>query len=89
MHDAPAHPDVRADVLDFLGRYADSVDDIGSDEPLISSGMFDSMVAVQLIDMIQRRYGVEVEDQDLDIANFDTLDGIQRFVESKRGKQLS
>ncbi|WP_410539962.1 acyl carrier protein [Streptomyces sp. KL2] len=88
MHDAPAQPDVRADVLGFLSRYADSVDDIGSDEPLISSGMFDSMVAVQLIDMIQREYGIEVADEDLDIANFDTLDGIQRFVENKRGKRL-
>ncbi|MGY1456426.1 acyl carrier protein [Streptomyces sp. SS8] len=88
MRDAVAHPDVRADVLGFLSRYVESVHDIAHDEPLISSGMFDSMVAVQLIDMIQREYGVEVGDEDLDIANFDTLDGIQHFVERKLGTRL-
>lgn len=75
--------DVRRDVIDFLSRFVDTPEELADDEPLISSGMFDSMVSVQLIDLLQRLYAIEVLDEDLDLANFDSIGGIQRFVRRK------
>lgn len=77
---APSLTTIRADVLDFLAGFMDDLR-VGDDDPLITGGLVNSLVAVQLIDLISERYGVTVADEDLDLANFDTVAGIHAFVE--------
>ncbi len=76
--------EVRAEVKRFLSRFLDEVDGI-EDVKLITGGLLDSLVAVQMIDFIQSRFRITVEDEDLEIANFDSVNDVVAFVGRKHG----
>ena len=57
---------------------------IGSDESLISTGILDSMALLQLVVLIEERFGVTVEGADLIPDNFETINSIKTFVETKQ-----
>lgn len=71
---------VRTDVQGFINRYVDLPPGFADDQPIISAGLLDSIVVIQLIDHLQRTYGLTVEDVDLELENFDSVDGIHSFV---------
>ena len=74
---------VRDAVRNFLSRFLDDMngkDDVG----LISGGLLDSLVAVQMIDFIQNRFDVTVQDEDLEITNFDSVNRVVAFVVRKQ-----
>lgn len=47
--------------------------ELGYDEPLISSGVIDSFSLVDLALMIEDKFGVKIEDYELNSDAFDTL----------------
>jgi acyl carrier protein len=84
--DAESYPDqIRAEVRTFLSRFVD--DPAHLDGPgLITGGLLDSMVAVQMIALIESRFGIEVDNDDLEIEHFDSLDNVVAFVLRKVGR---
>jgi acyl carrier protein len=54
------------------------------DQPLVSSGVIDSLGILRLIAFIEEKFGVQVEDDELLSENFETINIIKQFVESKR-----
>lgn len=54
-------------------------------EPLISSQVLESIAAVQLIDFLERSFALVIDDVDLVLANFDSVDAILALVRSKTG----
>lgn len=73
---------LRAALRDFLSRFVGDLD-IADDTPLITGGVIDSLTAVQMIDFVERQCGVTVLDEDLEMANFDSLAAVAAFVERK------
>lgn len=57
---------------------ADSVD-------LFGAGLVSSLFAVQIVVWVERTFGVPVTADDLELANFASVEAIARFIESKRG----
>ncbi|MBM2620370.1 acyl carrier protein [Actinoplanes sp. LDG1-06] len=74
---------VGAEVSRYLARYVDDVT-LLERERLISSGLLDSLAAVALIAFLQKRFAIEVLDEDLDLANFDSVAQVVAFVARKR-----
>jgi methoxymalonate biosynthesis acyl carrier protein len=64
-------------VATLIGRPVDP------DEPLISSQLLESIAAVRLIAFIEESLGVTVEDDDLALANFDTVRAIVALVNER------
>jgi methoxymalonate biosynthesis acyl carrier protein len=56
---------------------------LGDDEPLLTSHVLESLGAIQVVDFIEREFGVQVEDDDLELENFDTLSGLMRLIARK------
>ncbi len=56
---------------------------VSDDEPLITSHLLESIAAVQLIDFVEGTFGVEIQDDELVLHNFDTVESIVKLVESK------
>jgi acyl carrier protein len=52
-------------------------------EDLLAGGTLDSLSLMELVGFIERRYGIEIGDEDLVIDNFATLARMQAFIESK------
>ena len=54
------------------------------DTPLRTSGIVDSMGMLQLVGFVEERFGVEVEAFEASVENFDRIEDIAAFIESKR-----
>jgi acyl carrier protein len=54
------------------------------DEKLISSGLIDSFHLVDLGLFIEDKYGVHIDDSELNADTFDTLDQLVALIETRR-----
>jgi acyl carrier protein len=55
------------------------------DTPLRSSGILDSLATVRLVSFVEEHYGIEVEPHEAGVENFETINLITEFIESKGG----
>jgi acyl carrier protein len=68
----------------ILAKYlrGETAANLPDDAQLRTSGILDSVAILQLVRFLEERYGIEVEAHEMD--NFDTIENIAAFVESKR-----
>ena len=52
--------------------------------PLMSSGILDSLATLKLITFLEEQFGVSIAAHEADEENFETIDDINKLVESKR-----
>jgi acyl carrier protein len=52
-------------------------------QPLISSGILDSLALLQLMSFIEQQFGVPVQDGEVIPDNFQTIKRISTFIERK------
>ena len=69
---------IAAQILKQPGR------EIANDDALISSGLVDSFSLVDLSIFIEEKFGVQIEDTELNADTFDTLDELAALVQSRR-----
>ena len=57
---------------------------IGTDEPLISSGLIDSFSLMDVALFVEDTFGVRIEDTELNANTFDTLNQLAALIESRK-----
>ena len=78
-----------SDITSKIGRYIaaellKSPDrQIQSDEPLISGGLVDSFSLVDLALFIEGTFGVRIDDTELNVDTFDTLEQLAALVKNR------
>ena len=75
--------DVQSKIKAFLSRFFRQ-HDLEPDEDIFALGFVNSLLAMQLVNFVEKEFGVTIEDEDLDLANFRTLESIDALVERKR-----
>jgi acyl carrier protein len=55
---------------------------------LFESGLVNSLFAVQLMTFIERKFGIEVGTDDLEIKNFESISATAAFIARKTTGQL-
>jgi len=75
--------DVQSKIKAFLSRFFRQ-HDLKPDEDIFALGFVNSLLAMQLVNFVEKEFGVTIEDEDLDLANFRTLESIDALVERKR-----
>lgn len=58
---------------------------IKDSDPLLESGVLDSLGVLDLVSFVEQEFSVHVADEELVPENFQTIDRIAAFVESKSG----
>lgn len=66
----------------FLGRFFRN-QDLQPDDDIFALGFVNSLLAMQLVAFVEKEFGVAVEDSDLDLENFRTINSIAALVERK------
>lgn len=61
----------------------EDVTSIGLDDPLISSGVLDSLSVLKLLLFLEERFGLTIEDGEVVPANFETVREIGGLIRSK------
>jgi len=56
---------------------------LADDDSFLAMGIIDSTGVLELVDFLQRQYGVQVADEELVPENLDSIDNLVRFLESK------
>ncbi len=56
------------------------------EEPLISSGLVDSFSLVDLALFVEDKFGVHLDDTELNAQTFDTLDQLANLIQSRQSK---
>ncbi|MEE9367708.1 MAG: acyl carrier protein [Pontiella sp.] len=69
-------------VRDFLGQFVSNTE-IDPDENLFTTGLVNSLFAMQLVLFVEKEFGIQVANEDLDFENFKSLNAIVGFIENK------
>ena len=77
--------DDRARIRAHLARFSRDEAWLGSHD-LFAGGVIDSMMAVELVAFLEKAFSITVDDDDLDLANFRSVEGMLRLVERKRSR---
>jgi len=74
---------IKNKIREFLGGYFKE-HDFADDEDIFASGYANSLFAMQLIVFVETEFAITLDDEDLDFANFQSIDAITEFVDTKR-----
>ena len=77
-----AMTEIKPKIRDFLSRQFHN-HTFADDEDFFASGFVNSLFAMQLVIFVEQEFGITVDDEDLDIANFRTINAIAALVERK------
>ena len=75
--------DDRARIRAHLARFSRDEAWLASDD-LFAGGVLDSMMAVELVAFLEKAFAITVDDEDLELANFRSVEGMLSLVERKR-----
>jgi acyl carrier protein len=60
--------------------------ELNDDEDIFAIGFVNSIFALQLVMFVEKEFGVVVEDEDLDLANFNSINAITALIDRKNGR---
>jgi acyl carrier protein len=78
--------DIREEIRRFvLAEFlpGEKPSNLRDDTPLHSSGILDSVATLKTVSFIEERYGIEVEAHEASAENFENIESIAAFIESK------
>jgi acyl carrier protein len=73
-------------VIDFLNESArnNGAEQPGTGDDLFKMGALDSFALVDFVTVLEQETGISVPDGDVNPANFQSIEQIERYVESRR-----
>ncbi len=62
----------------------EAVDALGTDQPLVSSGLLDSVATLKLVLFLEEQFHVMIDSADISDGQLDTLDSIELLIKRKQ-----
>jgi methoxymalonate biosynthesis acyl carrier protein len=59
-------------------------DELTDDQDIFTMGLVNSLVAMQLVTFVEKEFDITVENEDVEIENFKSINAIADLVERKR-----
>ena len=79
--------DVRGEMRSFMEEnflYMRPDVELSDSDQFLALGVIDSLGFVELVEEVQSRYGLSIDDVEITEENFGSIDAIARFVASKQ-----
>ena len=73
----------RKRIREFLSRYVRNKE-YTDDQDIFAMGLVSSLFAMQLVMFIEKEFSIKVDNSDLDMENFKSLDSIDNFIQKKK-----
>ena len=74
--------DIKAAIREFLARFFRN-HNLQDDDDIFAMGFVNSLMALQLVNFLQKQFQITIDDEDLDLDNFRTLNRMASLVERK------
>jgi acyl carrier protein len=77
--------DIQDKIRQFIVKnlYFTGDNDIGAEDSFLETGVVDSMGVMELVGFIQSEFGIEVEQHEITVENFDSIRRLADFVAGK------
>lgn len=75
--------DRRAKLIEIIQSVSKQDTVPGADESLFDSGLLDSFGLPDLISAMEKEFGIQVPDSDLNPRKFDTIERIEEYLDSR------
>lgn len=72
-------------IRSFLTERVRGTENVSGDENLFELGLVNSLFAMQLVNFVEKEFGVVVEDDDLTIEHFQSINAIASLIDRKTG----
>ena len=72
----------RQHIMAFLGRFF-RCETLNGDDDIFEAGFVNSLVIVQLVSFLENNFSITIEDEDLELSNFRSVNNILAFIERK------
>ncbi|HEY6252919.1 MAG TPA: phosphopantetheine-binding protein [Candidatus Angelobacter sp.] len=69
-------------IMAFLGRFF-RCETLNGDDDIFAAGFVNSLVIVQLISFLENSFSITIEDEDLELSNFRSVNNILALIERK------
>ena len=69
-------------IKNFLARFFRN-HELHDDDDIFAMGFVNSLLALQLVNFLQKEFSITVEDEDLDFENFRTINNMDELLERK------
>ena len=76
--------EVKETIRGFLSRHVRSK--VEDDQNLFTSGLVNSLFAMELVLFVEKHFKIKVENEDLDLKNFNSVMAIAEFIGRKSGR---
>ena len=79
-------PDVNEEIRQFIidnFLYGDDDGRLANDDSLLELGLIDSTGALELVTFLEGKYGIKIEDNELDPENLDSINKLVGFINRK------
>lgn len=80
--------DISSKVKAFLDRFFQNLN-LQDDQDIFALGFVNSLFAMQLVLFVESEFGISVDDGDLDIDNFRSINAIVHLVERKTASRIN
>jgi len=78
----PLEDEIRRFIIDnFL--YGQDTGELRSDASFLEMGLIDSTGALELVALVEGKYGIKIEDHELDPENLDSINKLVHFITRK------
>ncbi|HWD14084.1 MAG TPA: phosphopantetheine-binding protein [Pseudochrobactrum sp.] len=61
---------------------------VEEDQKLFSSGMLDSLAAVQILTQLEADFNIDLADEDFDINHIDSLQSLENYLNTRKSSAL-
>jgi acyl carrier protein len=68
--------------------FGDTTVPLGEDDSLLQKGLIDSTGILEVVQFIEEKFGIAVEDDELVPENLDSISAIARYVMRKQGVKV-
>ncbi len=78
--------DMHKEIIEFLydDSLKDEFDNLDYDDSLLELGIIDSVKMLDLINFIENKFNIQVDDDDLFPENFNSMNAIVYYIQSKK-----
>lgn len=76
---------IKEDVLNFFEEnfMVEFEDGFNNEAPLLENGIIDSTGVLELVEFLNEKFNINIEDDEIIPENLDSLNKIEKFVKSK------